>query len=125
MLDDVTSRLAQHLADVAEAASSSAEELGSAGDVHRGVVRHSGDGELELADLVGDGVERLEMRLAPGGGGGHVRSSSRRRTSSWQAVLASCSASAITSSSDRSGLSWPSGTPTVRQACASSVRARW
>ena len=71
MLDEVTSRLTQHLADVAEAIAGSAEELGSAADVHRGVVRDAGDREFELVDLVGDRVERLEMRLAPGGRGRH------------------------------------------------------
>ena len=68
MLDDVTSRLAQHLADVAETVAGAAEQLGDVRDVHRGVVRHAGDRQLELANLDSDGVERLEIRLAPAAG---------------------------------------------------------
>ena len=44
------------------------EQLRSLADVHRGVVRHSGDRELEFTDLLGDGLERLEVDLAPCGG---------------------------------------------------------
>ena len=39
--------------------------LGGVGDVHREVVRHPRDHEFELTDLVGDGLERLEVDLAP------------------------------------------------------------
>ena len=44
------------------------EQLRSLADVHRGVVRHSGDREYEFTDLLGDGLERLEVDLAPCGG---------------------------------------------------------
>ena len=33
-------------------------------DIHRGVVRHSSYREREFADLLGDGLERLEVSLA-------------------------------------------------------------
>ena len=69
-LDDVTSGLAGHLAHVAEPIPGLAEQLRSLADVHRGVVRHSGDRELELTDLLGDSLERLAVDLAPCGGGG-------------------------------------------------------
>ena len=62
-LDDVASGLAQHRAHVAEPIPGLAEQLWSLADVHRGVVRHSGDRQLELTDLVGDGLERLEVNL--------------------------------------------------------------
>ena len=68
MLDDVTARLAQHFADIAEAVAGAAEELGRLPDIHRGVVGHAGDGELDAVHLVGDGLERLEMGLAPSDG---------------------------------------------------------
>ena len=61
---------AQHLAHVAEPIPGPAEQLQSLADVHRGVVRHWGDRELELTDLFGDCLERLEVDLAPCGGGG-------------------------------------------------------
>ena len=69
-LDDVTSGLAGHLAHVAEPIPGLAEQLRRLTDVHRGVVCHSGDRELELVDLLGDGPEGLEVDLAPCGGGG-------------------------------------------------------
>ena len=54
---------------------------GASLDAHRGVVRHSGDRELELTDLIGDGAERLEVDLAPCGGGGI--GGYRHRISDW------------------------------------------
>ena len=69
-LDHVTSSgLAQHLAHVAEPIPGPAEQLRSLADVHRGVARHSRDRELELTDLLGDGLERLKVNLALCGGG--------------------------------------------------------
>ena len=67
VLDDIASGLAQYLTHVAEPAPGPAEQLGGFGDVHRGIVRHPRDREFELADLVGDGLERFEVRLAPAG----------------------------------------------------------
>ena len=66
-LDDIASGLAQHLAHVVEPVPGPAEQIGGFGDVHRGIVRHPRDREFELADLVGDGLERFEVRLAPAG----------------------------------------------------------
>ena len=58
-LDDVTSGLAQHLALVAEPIPGLAEPLRSLADVHRGVVRHSGDREIELTcSAMGSSVSR-------------------------------------------------------------------
>ena len=62
-LDDVTLHLMQHLAHVAEPVAGPTEQLRRLIDVHRGVVCHSGEGELELADLRGDGPERLKVGL--------------------------------------------------------------
>ena len=69
-LNDVAPDLAQHLAHVAELLSGPTEQLRSLADVHREVVRHSGNSELKLTDLLGDCGERLEVDLAPCGGGG-------------------------------------------------------
>ena len=66
-LDDVASSLAQHLAHVAEPVPGPAKQLGGFGDVNRGIVRHPRDREFELADLVGDGLDRFEVRLASAG----------------------------------------------------------
>ena len=62
-LDDVAPDLAQHLAHVAEPIPGPTEQLRSLTEVHRGVVRHSGDRKLELTDLLGDCVERTEVDL--------------------------------------------------------------
>ena len=69
-LDDFAPDLAQHLAYVAEPIPGPVEQLRSLADAHGGVVRHSGDRELEHTDLISDGAKRLEVDLAPCGGGG-------------------------------------------------------
>ena len=62
-LDNVAPDLAQHLAHVAEPIPGPTEQHRSLTEVHRGVVRHSGDRELKLTDLLGDRVERIEVDL--------------------------------------------------------------